>query len=186
MNTPLHKRTTHAAPDSCYKCNGVFTHTLCATLKTDKITLKLTENRKLYMSVFEIIGELINPGQVGEIDLNDNGKNYHKKFINIRFAISLIILGLIEYLFLNQPKHYSDFGYILRVNAIIFIYLLISFKIRVRPNSENLGWVPFLIDNPFRISDDINRFLVIINVLFMPGKCVSTSISNFYKNVIKK
>ena len=134
------------------------------------------------MSILEIFGELINPGQVGKVDLNDNRKSYHKKYINIRFAISMIILGLLEYLFLNQPKHYTDLGYVLRVNVFLFVYLLIAFKIRVRPNSENLGWVPFLIDNPFRISDDINRFLVVINMLFIPGKYISRSISNFVKS----
>ena len=141
------------------------------------------------MGIFEIIGELFNPGQIGEIDFSDNRKIYGKKFINIRVAISLIILGFVEYLFLNQPEHYNDYGYILRVNIIMLIYLLISSKINVRPNSQNLGWVPFKIDNPFRFSDDINRFLVVFKILFMPEniyyKALVISINTFQiKNTI--
>ncbi|MHA7109879.1 hypothetical protein ACRTDU_07115 [Sunxiuqinia elliptica] len=138
------------------------------------------------MSIFELIGELFNPGQVGEIDFNDRRETYHRKFIIIRLVISLLLLGLLEYLFLRYPKHYNDFVYILKVNAFLLIYLLISFKIKIRSNSDNLGWVPFLIDNPFRISDDFNRFLVVLKVLFMPGKYISSSIHNFYKSIVTK
>lgn len=138
------------------------------------------------MSIFELIGELFNPGQVGEIDFNDRRETYHRKFIIIRLVISLLLLGLLEYLFLRHPKHYNDFVYILKVNAFLLIYLLISFKIKIRSNSDNLGWVPFLIDNPFRISDDFNRFLVVLKVLFMPGKYISSSIHDFYISIVTK
>ncbi|MCK3686436.1 hypothetical protein [Maribellus sp. YY47] len=40
MNTPLHKRTTLAAPDRCYKCNSVFTHTLPVSLKKKLVVIK--------------------------------------------------------------------------------------------------------------------------------------------------
>jgi len=133
------------------------------------------------MSLFELIGELINPGPTGKIDLRDTNQTHREKLIPIRFVISLIILVLIEYLLLRQPKHYNAPGYILRANAVLLVYLLISARIRVRPDTRNLGWVPFLINNPFRISDDINRFLFIINVLFMPGKYIAKNVSSFYR-----
>ena len=134
------------------------------------------------MSIFELFGEIFNPGPMGGFDFKDNRRTQRNKFITIRFVIALILLAGIEYLFLNDRQNYTDISYILKVNLFLLIYLFISSIIRVKPNTENLGWVPFIIDNPFRFSDDINRFLVVIRILFMPGKYISRSIVDFYRN----
>ncbi len=133
------------------------------------------------MGIFEIIGELINPGSIGKMDFIDNEHKVRQKFIPIRFTISLIIITIFEYLLVFQTDYYSDFIYILKVNSFLVVYLLIAYIIRIKPDYDNLGWIPFLINNPFRFSDNINRFLVILNVLFMPGKYISKSIVGFYK-----
>ena len=130
------------------------------------------------MGIFEIIGELIHPGPVGKIDFNDKEHKVRQKFIPLRFAISMIIIGIFEYLLLFKTGYYSDLNHILKVNSFLIIYLLIAHFIRIKPDYDNLGWVPFLINNPFRFSDNINRFLVILNVLFMPGKYISKSIAS--------
>ena len=46
------------------------------------------------MGIFEIIGELINPGPIGEMDFKDKEYEVRQKFIPIRFVISLIIIIL--------------------------------------------------------------------------------------------
>ena len=132
------------------------------------------------MSIFEIIGELVNPGPVGSIDFKDERKDPRKKFITVRFVISMLILGFAEYMFIVKTGAYIDLVYVLKVNVIISLYLLIAYRLRVKADSRNMGWVPFLIDNPFRISDDFNRFLAILNVLFLPGKYISRSIVDYY------
>lgn len=133
------------------------------------------------MGILEIIGELINPGPVGKVDLNDNDYDIRQKLIPIRFIISLIIIGIIEYLFVFQKDYLNNFSELLKVNAFLIFYLLIASIIRVRPDYDNLGWVPFLINNPFRFSDNINRFLVTLNLLFTPGKFISKSIVGFFR-----
>jgi hypothetical protein len=133
------------------------------------------------MGIFEIIGELTNPGPVGKVDLNDNDYNIRQKLITIRFIVSLIIIGLIEYLLIIQTNWDNDSANILWVNIGLFIYLLISLIINVKPDYDNLGWGPFLINNPFRYSDNINRSLVILNLLCAPGKFISKSIVGFFR-----
>ena len=133
------------------------------------------------MGIFEIIGELISPGPIGEMDFNDKASEVQQKFIPIRFAISLLLIGAFEYFVLFQQDSAFDFSRFFRINAFLMIYLLIASVIRIKPDYDNLGWVPFLFNNPFRISDNINRFLVILNLLFMPGKYISTSIVVFYR-----
>lgn len=133
------------------------------------------------MGIFEIIGELTNPGPVGKVDLNDNDYNIRQKLIPIRFIISLIIIGLFEYLWIFQTDLGNDLANILWLNIGLFIYLLFSLFINVKPDYDNLGWVPFLINNPFRFSDNINRFLVILNLLCAPGKFISKSVVGFFR-----
>lgn len=133
------------------------------------------------MGIFEIIGEIINPGPTGDLDFKDKDYDIRQKFIPVRFVISLIIIGIIEYLIVFRKDYSYDFSYFLEVNAFLVVYLLIASVIRIKPDYDNLGWVPFLINNPFRFSDNINRFLVILNILFMPGKYISKSIVGFYK-----
>jgi hypothetical protein len=33
-----------------------------------------------------------------------------------------------------------------------------------------MGWVRGIIDNPFRWSDDVNRFLFFVEAILLPGK----------------
>jgi hypothetical protein len=133
------------------------------------------------MGIFEIIGEFINPGTVGKVYLNDDDYNIRQKLIPIRFIVSLIIIGLIEYLLIFQTNSDNDSAHILKVNIGLFIYLLISLFINIKPDYDNLGWVPFLINNPFRFSDNINRFLMILNFFLTPGKFISKSIVGFFR-----
>jgi len=138
------------------------------------------------MGIFEIIGELINPGPVGKVYLNDDDYNIRQKLIPLRFIVSLIIIGLIEYLLIFKTNSDIDSAYILKVNIGLFIYLLISLFINIKPDYDNLGWVPFLINNPFRFSDNINRFLMILNLLLTPGKFISKSIIGFFRYLKEK
>lgn len=133
------------------------------------------------MGIFEIIGELISPGPVGKMDFKDREYEIRQKLIPVRFIISLIIIGVIEYFFVFQKEYFNDFNQLLRVNAFLIIYLLVASFIRIKPDYDNLGWVPFLINNPFRFSDNINRLLVVLEILFMPGKYISKSIVGFYR-----
>jgi len=133
------------------------------------------------MGIFEIIGELVNPGPVGKMDFNDRDYELSQKFIPARFIIALILIGLVEYWIGSHAYHLEDLSYILKANIFLVIYLLLALVVRVQPDCDNLGWVPFLINNPFRLSDNFNRFLVILNILFAPGKYITRSVARFYR-----
>lgn len=132
------------------------------------------------MGILEIIGELIYPGPIGGIDFKDKKSEAQQKFIPIRFVISLTIIGIVEYLFLYQNDFYDDFSHVLTVNIVLVVYLMIASVIRIKQDHDNLGWMPFLVNNPFRFSDNINRFLLILNLLFLPGKYILRSVAGFY------
>ena len=135
------------------------------------------------MGIFEIIGELINPGAIGTIDVENKPDNSKQKFIIARFVVSLILIGLVEYWLFTKTVYGISLGYMMKANGALAIYLLIGYFIQVKPNYDNLGWIPFIINNPFRFSDNINRLLVLLMVLFIPGKYVANSIVEFYRQI---
>ncbi len=132
------------------------------------------------MGIFKNMDELFTPGPTGTIDFDDKDPEVRQKYIPVRFAIALIIIGTIEYFLVFATGRSDDYYYILLVNIFLLVYLLLAAIIRIEPNTENLGLVPFLIGHPFRFSDNLNRFLVMLNILFLPGKFLSRSIVRFY------
>lgn len=134
------------------------------------------------MGLFEFIGEFFNPGPVGEINFNDSDADSNRGFITLRFVFSLIIIGCLEYFIVFNSEKQKDLLSALTPNIILAVYLLVSYFIKVRPEYRNTGWISFIIDNPFRISDDYNRLLAVINILCIPGKFLSRSVVMFFKN----
>lgn len=59
------------------------------------------------------------------------------------------------------------------------IYLVLGFFIQPQPNIDNMGWFGGLINNPFRITDNFNRFIFFLKLLLLPGRFMSQSILNF-------
>jgi hypothetical protein len=55
------------------------------------------------------------------------------------------------------------------------VYLFLSMLLRPQPNYKNLGFLGGLIGNPFTITDDINRFLILFKVMLLPGKIMVDS-----------
>lgn len=132
------------------------------------------------MGLFEILGETFNPGKTGSADFNDKHKS--DNYIWLRLAVSLILIGLAQYFFFfrgGRPFVLSSF---LLGNMFFVIYLIIGYFINIKPNHNNLGWGSFPINNPFRYSDNINRYLVFFQVLFLPAKFVSQSLVSAYLN----
>jgi hypothetical protein len=44
-----------------------------------------------------------------------------------------------------------------------------------------VGWLGGLLNHPFRISDDVNRWLVIFFILLLPGKLVMFAFQTLYR-----
>jgi hypothetical protein len=60
--------------------------------------------------------------------------------------------------------------------AGLLVYCLVAFFVRARPNHDHIGHVAGTIGNPFRISDDANRALLLIAVILAPGRYASVSL----------
>ncbi len=61
------------------------------------------------------------------------------------------------------------------------IYLIVGYKLDIQPDYDNMGWLGGVFDNPFRYSDDMNRFLIFFKILFYPGYLMAGSFIEFKK-----
>jgi len=53
------------------------------------------------------------------------------------------------------------------------VYLLLAYMIRPEADRHNLGWGGGLMDNPFRWSDDVNRWLMFLMIALWPGRFIA-------------
>lgn len=129
------------------------------------------------MRLFEWLGEFFTPGPVGDIDtsrqpLFDRGiKNGWAIFsLLIGFGLSAFVIFLIG----TADNKLFALG-------CFALYLLLSYLLTPKPDASNLGWLGGLINNPFRISDDANRLLVLFYLFLLPGKLIVYAIQRFYR-----
>ena len=118
------------------------------------------------MSLFEWIGERFNPGPIGKIDGPDDENSYQPK--NKFWIWFLTILGACLFGFLLWNIFQSENPPLLLL--FLLLYLLLAYFLSPKPDRSNMGWLGGLMDNPFRISDDINRFLFFLALFLLPGK----------------
>lgn len=129
------------------------------------------------MSLIEWLFESANPGPVGKLEVNqkepdDGGKRPKKWLIYLLTLIGLLLAGVGFYWVLYTRPHDSAGTIIVRL-CCFALYVGTSHWVSPKPESTNMGWAGGLIDNPFRISDDYNRLLLLSQVLLLPGKFIA-------------
>ena len=70
----------------------------------------------------------------------------------------------------------------------LILYVLTSHKLTAKPDYSNVSWLGGLLDDPFRSSDNINCWLVYIQLL-LPGKLTAYSLVMgwfFFQSIYKK
>ena len=95
------------------------------------------------------------------------------------FIVALAALGI--------PFYLADFPTEWQQNWILYagigigemVYLMVAFLIQPEPDTDDMGWFGGLINNPFRITDNFNRFLLFLKILLLPGRLIAQAILNF-------
>ncbi|MGE0706742.1 MAG: hypothetical protein AB7N76_06015 [Planctomycetota bacterium] len=130
------------------------------------------------MSWFEYLGESINPGPSGGADFGgDDETPPDARWVVPRLLLSIALLAgtllAIHHWVPSPPWKHIAGG--------LFTYLCLSWLIRPTPDMSNVGWLGGLIDDPFRISDDWNRFLFGLKLLLLPGLIVMDGFWNAFR-----
>lgn len=128
------------------------------------------------MSLYEYWCEQYDPKPIGNVDLNTEhiaqtspGVIFFKLF-----AATLMTAGMfwLPYHFLPIQGWHS----VTVSSGIVLLYIGISFFFIPRPDSDNLGWMGGLVNDPFHYSDDWNRILLFWRGLLAPGRFVAGTI----------
>ena len=132
------------------------------------------------MSFIEWFLEPANPGPVGRIGINspepnDDDKPPRKWPIWLAVVIGLLLFGVGLYWVFYNVFDVEAKSTILRL-CNLALYILTGHFVTAKPNYTNVGWLGGVMDNPFRISDDYNRWLVFIEVILLPGKLIAYSL----------
>lgn len=128
------------------------------------------------MSLLEWLGESIDPGEIGTVDVGNPGREPRTRGVVLAcLAVSLLLLGGWGYVVIAVMEVTSPLG-ITGIIAGTILYLVAGFFIHPQPDTSNIGWLGGLIDHPFRYSDDVNRFLLFLMIFLWPGRFVSESL----------
>jgi hypothetical protein len=131
------------------------------------------------MSLVEWLLESTNPGPIGKVGLNrkpnDNGKPSKKWLVYVAVLIGVILAGIGLYLILHSYAHVGVGIVIVRL-CFFALYVIVSHLFTATPERTNMGWLGGLVDNPFRISDDFNRLILLLQILLLPGKLIALAL----------
>ncbi len=128
------------------------------------------------MSLFEWMAESHNPGPQGSLGLEGASRRPPRGDVVPRFVFALAILGAAGFfLFVTGLA----VAYPALTLGLVAAYLVISYFARPEPDTSNLGWFGGWMDNPFRFSDDVNRTLLFLKIVLLPGRFVSESVVDF-------
>ncbi|MBA2117920.1 hypothetical protein [Bremerella alba] len=125
------------------------------------------------MSLYEYWCELDDPQPVGNIEVNTKHVAQQSKWVVFfkLIAASLMTAGLfgVPLYFLPLPVWQSG----LVSAGFAMIYIGMAFLFIPHANTDNMGWLGGMVDDPFHISDDWNRALMFYHAVLGPGRFIA-------------
>ena len=127
------------------------------------------------MGLWEWMGESLDPGSFGSVELG--GRNRQRTpwwVVLVCFGLAVLLLGLWIYLVLGYWRFRDPLSLIFITLGTI-AYLFLGYFCHPNPDTSNMGWMGGLFDNPFRFSDDMNRFWIFLILILYPGRFIAES-----------
>ena len=132
------------------------------------------------MSMYEFWSESGNPGSTGSVDINTDHiaqRNVWVVMFKV-FVATIMTAGLFWVLYHFLPMYFPITGWhvIGTPTILVLLYIGFSFFVIPRPDTDNLGWMGGMVNDPFRYTDDWNRSLVSLNHTLAPGRFIAGTI----------
>jgi hypothetical protein len=122
------------------------------------------------MSLFEWLWEAQNPQPVGNVKRQKPEEQPPNPNDLLWGVLGTGLLVVVLYAVLAQDLLAGYWESAAWNAAALAIYLIMGYWLRVNPRYDNLGWWGGVLDNPFRFSDDLNRFLVLFKLVLWPAR----------------
>ena len=130
------------------------------------------------MNLFEWLGEAFSPGSLGTVEFGQEPIAPDPLYlVLLKFVVSATLILLIDGLVFYHLVAPTPRTIAIAV-GIHVIYLMLSYFVRPVPDESNLGLFGSVLNDPFSVSDNVNRSLLLWQVLLLPGRFVSEAIVN--------
>jgi hypothetical protein len=131
------------------------------------------------MSLLEWLGELRNPGPTGDVSLGGpTPSGGSPARIVVRAVVAVVLLGAATWFAVRDAL--EPFASPIAPAALV-LYLVASALVNPEPDADNVGLFGGAMDHPFRISDDVNRTLLLLAVVLAPGKFVVGALADAWR-----
>jgi len=128
------------------------------------------------MSLFEWFCERKKLGPMGTVGLGSKKLAQRSNgLILLRFIIAISLIGYFYYIIASSFLGGTLSVYVM-ITVFLTFYCIVAYFIRPEPDLSNMGWAGGLINNPFKITDNWNRKLMLFKILLMPGVFITGSI----------
>lgn len=128
------------------------------------------------MSLYEYWCEQYDPKPIGSVDLNtEHIAQASPGVVCFKlFAATMMTAGLFWVPFHFLPLY--GWQSVAVSSGIVMLYVGIAFFFIPSPDTDNLGWMGGLVNDPFHYSDNWNRTLLFWHGLLGPGRFIAGSI----------
>ena len=128
------------------------------------------------MSFFEWLGESYDPGPSGDTQFGARERGRQtRRGVLVRVFVSLGLLGLLGFIMYHQMG-IREFQTYRNAGVGVMVYSLIAYFVHPEPDTSNVGFLGGLVDHPFRYSDDVNRILIFLLLVLLPGRFLSEAL----------
>lgn len=121
------------------------------------------------MSLLEWFFERRNPGPIGSVEAAAPNTD---ALTPVQFMLRMAFAAIITFTAVRLIISADDR---VMASAIFAVYLAAGYIVRPRPDHSNTGIFGF-IDHPLKWSDDMNRFLVFLRVVLLPGRITAAAL----------
>ncbi len=133
------------------------------------------------MGLHEGLGEGAEPRAWGSLELR-KGKRPLPPRADVlrRFLTSLAFLAGFLYFIAWMKGGGFDLQTLGAPLLVLMLYMFVAYFLRPKAEVSNLGWLDGWVDNPLRISDDWNSFLLALEAILIPGRIIAESVVDLF------
>ena len=113
----------------------------------------------------------------------NEGRNSRKGPVFIKGIVALVLLAIPFYFIARNSASET----LLQTTGLVLLleiaYLLLAYHIRVEVDTDNLGWIGGLVNNPFSFKDDLNRGKLFLNLILAPGRVLAEVLVDAFREM---
>ncbi len=131
-----------------------------------------------------LLDDLFAPKPIGDVRLGRRGRHPSTVGSTVGRLLAAFVLFAAAWGVVFALSGGPSGGGVLALLLVSALYIIIGLNVHPTPDTSNLGWAGGLVNDPFRISDNINRNLLFFAVVLAPGRFAGEAIADMARLLI--